>query len=222
MTSVSAATHTGTVSTTSSALASESLTSEDMDTWLTLMTAQLQNQDPFDPVDSTEYTAQLAQFSAVEQQVETNELLSELISVFTSSDLASMAEWVGKEVRIAAPVVYKGDPITIMTQSEPTASYAELVVQDAYGNEVTRYVVASGKDEVKWDGTNDSGQQVSWDSYNFLVESYDSNGELVSTSDAETYVEVIEVQRQNDGYALILPDVTAIAADDVSAVRSIG
>ncbi|NDR57890.1 flagellar hook capping FlgD N-terminal domain-containing protein [Aliiruegeria sabulilitoris] len=221
MTSVSAATQTGAVSTTSSALTSESLTSQDMDTWLTLMTAQLQNQDPFDPVDSTEYTAQLAQFSAVEQQVETNDLLSELISVFTSSDLATMAEWVGKEVRVAAPVEYEGDPITITTQSEPTASYAEMVVQDAYGNEVTRYVVASGNDEVTWDGTNDSGQQVSGGSYNFRVESYDSNGELLSTRDAETYVEVIEVQRQDDGYALILPDGTAISADDVSAVRSI-
>ena len=186
------------------------------------MTTQLQNQDPFDPVDSTEYTAQLAQFSAVEQQVETNDLLKEMISVFTSSDMAAMAEWVGKEALVAAPVVYEGSQITVTTQSDPTAGHAELVVLDQYGNEVTRYVAASGEDEISWDGENASGQQVPLGSYSFVVESYDTSGELIGTTGAESYVEVMEVRRQEDGYAIILPDGTAVSAHDVSAVRSIG
>ncbi len=56
----------------------------DFQTFLTLLTTQLRNQDPLKPMDSTQFVAQLASFSAVEQQVRTNEKLAEIINLLSS------------------------------------------------------------------------------------------------------------------------------------------
>lgn len=219
MTTVTSSTEASLTNSVQSNVSSESLISSDFDTWLNLMTAQLQNQDPFDPVDSTAYTAQLAQFSAVEQQVQTNDLLSELISVSTSSDMASMAEWVGKEVRVAAEAEFNGDPVSVMAITDDVASSAQLVVRDQYGAEINRFAAGIGETEINWNGTNSSGQTVSYGTYSFEVESYDSYGELIGVNDAEIYTEVLEVQRVGDQYALILPGGTAVGTASVSAIR---
>lgn len=219
MTSTDSVSSTITSTVDSPSLTSASISS-DFNTWISLLTAQLQNQDPFDPVDSTEYTAQLAQFSAVEQQVRTNDLLAELVSVTTASDLADMAEWVGKEVRVDAPVEYAGTPISIYTNSDPVAFRAELVVRDRFGTEIDRFMVSTGESEAEWKGLNASGDPVPWEEYSFEVESFDAEGNLLATSAAETYAEVLEVQRVGDSYSLIIPGGTAIDTSEVSAVRS--
>ena len=219
MTSIAGTTATAITNGAATSVSSESLISSDFDTWLNLMTAQLQNQDPFDPVDSTAYTAQLAQFSSVEQQVKTNDLLSELISTTTSSDLATMAEWVGKEVKVAASATYDGTPMTIFTTSNPTAGSAELVVRDRYGSEVKRLPVSTGTDEVQWNGTDNSGKAVARESYSFEVENFNATGQSLGTNPAEIYAQVREVQRSGDQFLLILPDGKTVTAGDVSAVR---
>lgn len=63
----------------------------DFDTFLRMLTVQMQNQDPLNPVDSTDYATQLATFSQVEQAVLTNDLLKSLTTQLTSSGLADMA-----------------------------------------------------------------------------------------------------------------------------------
>jgi flagellar basal-body rod modification protein FlgD len=62
--------------------------SQDYDMFLRLMTAQLKNQDPLQPLDGTEFVAQLAQFSGVEQQIKTNERLDSLLGALTRSPIA--------------------------------------------------------------------------------------------------------------------------------------
>ncbi|MFD1807768.1 flagellar hook capping FlgD N-terminal domain-containing protein [Gemmobacter lanyuensis] len=84
-----------------------SLTS-DFDTFLTLMTTQLQHQDPLKPVDSTEYLSQLASFSTVEQQSYTNNLLETLIASFGGMGLSQAAAWVGREARGIMPAHVAG------------------------------------------------------------------------------------------------------------------
>ncbi len=213
-----AASLTGSVSTS---VSSSTAISSDFETWMSLLTAQLQNQDPFDPVDSTEYTAQLAQFSSVEQQVLTNDLLGDLISVSTSSDMASMADWVGKEVRVATSADYLGNPIEVHASSDPVASSAELVVMGPYGSEIGRFAISAGDSDVTWEGIDGDGKAVSWGSYSFQVESFDSNGISLGLEDAEVYSEVLEVQRAGDQYALVLPNGTSVTTNDVSAVRNL-
>lgn len=71
---------------------------DDFETFLTLLTAQMRNQDPLKPMDSTAFVAQLASFSTVEQQIETNAKLDNILSAFSSSSTNQLTEWIGKEV----------------------------------------------------------------------------------------------------------------------------
>ncbi|MEO0916622.1 MAG: flagellar hook capping FlgD N-terminal domain-containing protein, partial [Pseudomonadota bacterium] len=92
---------------------STSVISSDFDTFLQMLTAQMQYQDPLNPIESTDFATQLATFSNVEQAVLTNDLLKDLTAQMNSSGLADMAAWVGKEARAAAPAFFDGEPLTL-------------------------------------------------------------------------------------------------------------
>lgn len=116
--------------TQSAAPASSSLTS-DYQTFLKLMTTQLQYQDPMNPVDSTEYLSQLASFSAVEQQTQTNKLLTSMQASFNMLGMAQVASWVGSEGRAAMPaLVADGGRLSLTPQIAPEADQAVLLVRD--------------------------------------------------------------------------------------------
>ena len=118
---------------------SETVISSNFETFLKMLTVQMENQDPLNPTDSSEYAQQLATFSGVEQAVLTNDLLSALMVQMNSTGMAQMADWVGKEARAIAPGNFNGSPITIAPNPAAIADKVELVVSDPQGNEVQRY-----------------------------------------------------------------------------------
>ena len=77
--------------------------SSDFETFLKMLTAQARFQDPLEPIDSSEYAAQLAQFSMVEQQVLSNDLLAQLGAQLGNGAIGQMASWIGMEARTSAP-----------------------------------------------------------------------------------------------------------------------
>ncbi len=87
--------------------------SSDFETFLQMLTAQAKYQDPLEPIDSSAYAAQLAQFSMVEQQVQSNELLANLAEQLGGSNMAGMANWIGMEARTTEPAFFEGSPIGI-------------------------------------------------------------------------------------------------------------
>src|SRR3546814_14925611 len=88
----------------SSSAASSAATSlaGDFNTFLTLLTTQLKNQDPTSPMDSNEFTQQLVQFSQVEQQIDMNKNLETMISLMQSQQNSSNLNYVGKVVDVAS------------------------------------------------------------------------------------------------------------------------
>jgi hypothetical protein len=98
---------------TASARRSPALTS-DFDTFLKMLTTQMQNQDPLNPMESTDFAVQLATFSGVEQQVLTNDLLKDLNGQFTLMGMSQLSAWVGKEARTNSDVWYDGRAIPII------------------------------------------------------------------------------------------------------------
>ncbi|MFB9969009.1 flagellar hook assembly protein FlgD [Pseudoroseomonas cervicalis] len=98
-------------STTQSATAKTQLGS-DMQSFLTLLTTQLQNQDPMDPTDSSEFATQLAQFSQVEQQIATNAHLESLLSLQQSASLLSSTGLVGNTVEVSSSQIVLKDGAT--------------------------------------------------------------------------------------------------------------
>jgi len=86
----------------SSGTSSAQLT-DNFDTFLTLLTAQVQNQDPLSPTDATQFTEQLVQFSGVEQQIQSNQNLEALLAANSASTSASLANYLGTRRNLGLP-----------------------------------------------------------------------------------------------------------------------
>lgn len=192
-------------------------TSADFQTFLTLLTAQLRNQDPLKPVESTEFVAQLATFSAVEQQVETNEKLETILDALTNGPGAGLAEWIGKEVRAVASAEFDGAPVALHADPVEGAELAVLVVRDAAGAEAARLTVDPRAEDLTWTGEGVAGR-LPPGRYSFSIESY-AGGERIGVRGAEVFAEIVEVRREGLATFLVLADGTRILSDEVEAMR---
>lgn len=194
--------------------------SSDFETFLKMLTVQLQNQDPLNPLDSNEYAVQLATFSGVEQQVRTNDLLSAMLEQSASADLSRMAGWVGQTVRVEGAAMFQGDPITVSPSPAQGADHADLVIRDAQGLERNRLRISLDGSPVNWSGTDKRGATVGWGTYSFEVESFDAKDNLVAQSDAEIYAEVIEARTDGTSVSLVLPGGIEVDSSVVTAIRA--
>lgn len=193
--------------------------SADFETFLRMLTVQMQNQDPLNPVESSDFAVQLATFSGVEQSVLTNDLLKQMTAQVTGSSLADMANWVGKEARAPAAANFTGDPITITPNPQSNADRAEVIVRNASGVEVDRFAVPITSAPVAWDGMADSGFPHPLGLYTFEVASI-SGTEVIDQSQVEIYSTVTEVRNQGGQTVLILEGGSEIGTDDVTALRA--
>ncbi|PIE16227.1 MAG: flagellar basal body rod modification protein [Rhodobacterales bacterium] len=196
----------------------QSLISSDFDTFLKMMTAQVQNQDPMNPMDSTEFSTQLATFSGVEQQVKTNDLLTALGTQMGIMGMAQLASWIGLEARASAQAHFDGTPVSISPNPASGADRAVLVVRDADGNEVQRQEFVPSTDEIQWAGVDGNGQAFASGLYSFEVESY-SGDDLLATTGAEVYSEVVEAKSLNGATILVLRGGVQIDASNVTGLR---
>jgi flagellar basal-body rod modification protein FlgD len=205
----------------SSGAATARSVSGDFRTFLALLTAQLKNQDPLKPVESTEFVAQLASFSAVEQQVQANGTLALILEALASGPEGGLAEWIGTEVRAAAAAPFDGTtPLPLHADPVAGAELAVLVVKDAAGTVAARLTVDPKAGDLVWAGEAVAGTLPAG-SYRFEIESY-AGGTLLATRAAEVFAEVVEVRREGSATVLVLADGTKIAADAVRAVRRPG
>ena len=196
----------------------EAVLSSDFETFLKMLTVQMENQDPLNPTDSSEFAQQLATFSGVEQAVLTNELLSSLMLQMNTSGMAQMADWVGKEARAAAPAHFDGSTITIAPNPAAAADKVELVVLNADGVEVQRSTIPKSTDPIEWAGTQGDGTPFPVGPYQFQIVS-SANGDVILNETADVYARVQEVRSENGVSVLILEGGVSVLASDVSALR---
>lgn len=191
----------------------------DFETFLKLLTTQMRNQDPLKPVESTEFVAQLASFSAVEQQIRSNDRLDAILAAL-GGDGAGLAEWIGKEVQAAAAVSFDGEPISIEVDPAPEAERAVLVVETVDGTEVARLAVDPAADSLTWSGETGAGEAPAG-SYRFSVE-YLGEDSLIESVPGRVYAEVTELRLGGDEPMLVLSGGEQVSAEDVTAIRAGG
>lgn len=191
----------------------------DFETFLKMLTAQARHQDPLEPIDSTEYAAQLAQFSMVEQQVQTNDTLQALFDQMGTANMAALAGWVGMEARADMPMHFDGSPITISPNPAKSADQAFLVVKNAAGQEVQRQAIPVSSTSLQWAGVDETGQPFASGTYSFDVESL-SNGVLVESGPTEVYGRIAEAQTKNNAVLLVMEGGQEISASSVTALRN--
>ena len=184
-----------------------------------MLTAQVQNQDPLNPVDSTEYATQLATFSSVEQQVLTNDLLRDVNASLAGNALQNLSSWIGMEGLVRAPVLFTGDPIVIRPDVAAEADSAFLVLKDADGTELQRYKIDVDQQNIVWGGVGADNEMLPQDVYRFDVESYQGDS-LLSTRIAEVYSRIDEVRNDNGTIKIRLSDGTETTEEFINGLRA--
>ncbi len=196
--------------------------SSDFETFLKMLTVQMKNQDPLNPMQSSDFAVQLATFSGVEQQVKTNDLLTKLANGFAGAGMADFAGWIGKEVRTSGSARFDGVPLTLYPGSEfGNGESGFLVIRDESGLPVARYPFTGTKDPVLWAGAGADGTPLPNGLYRFEVEVM--NGENVAkTVPVEHYSRVSEVRTAPTGPVLVTEGGVTVPAANVSGVRAPG
>ncbi|MEZ5888269.1 MAG: flagellar hook capping FlgD N-terminal domain-containing protein [Paracoccaceae bacterium] len=193
--------------------------SSDYQMFLKMLTTQMKNQDPLNPIQSSDYAVQLATFSGVEQQVKTNDLLAALTAQLGVTAMGQYAGWVGMEARSSAPAPFAaGQPLTVYPTPAKGADKTVLVAYDDRNREVWRQEIPVSADPVHWTGTTASGGQVLPGNYTFKLENY-SGGQLTSADKVQTFSRVTEVRQGPTGPLLVLAGGATVAPGDVSALR---
>lgn len=189
----------------------------DFETFLALLTTQMRNQDPLKPLDSTEFVAQLAAFSAVEQQIRSNDRLDAIFGLLSDGGDAGLAQWIGKEVQAAARTRFDGAPLSIETTPQAGADRAVLVVIDANGTEVARGDADPTATELSWSGATASGTAPDG-LYGFRIDYYKEDS-LLGGSPGLVRDRVTEIRLGGDAPRLRLAGGDEIAVDAVLSVR---
>ncbi|MGH7034626.1 MAG: flagellar hook assembly protein FlgD [Stellaceae bacterium] len=155
-------------------------------TFLTLLTTQLQNQDPLSPVDTSQFTQQLVGFSQVEQQINTNSNLQQLIQLQTSNEAIAAAPLVGQTIQYndaTAPLA--GGAAGFSYTLPSNAASADLLVEDASGNVVysTSGNGNAGTHDFVWDGKTSAGAQMpDGGQYTLQVVAKDASNNPITTT----------------------------------------
>lgn len=155
--------------------------------FLTLLITQLQHQDPLNPADSTEFTAQLAQFSSLEQLNNVNENLSALKLYQASINNAQAVSFIGKEIVSTGNSVEarSGQPVACEFELAKPAQKVVVSVYDATGafvKDVVATGLAAGRQTVSWDGRDRNGNTAPDGTYTFEVQAEGSGKEAVAAT----------------------------------------
>ena len=193
---------------------------ENFDTFLSLLTTQLKNQDPLSPMDSNQFTQQIVQMTGVEQQLLTNDLLKKLVSN-TGTGVSTAVSLIGKEVRADADVAALNDGKATWTyELDRAASDVKLEVLDSKGRVVKSIAPtdnAAGEHEFVWDGKSAAGTELAEGIYSLRVVAKDSEGSTVAskvfTDGLVTGVE------QKDGLTLLTINGAQVTWDRIVNIR---
>ena len=210
----------GTISSTAAAEVENtaSAITSDFDMFLQLLTTQMRNQDPLNPADSTEYTAQLATFSGVEQQVQTNDLLRELQGAFTAMNMGQLSGWIGMEARAEMPVNFTGQPTVVQIAPAARADRVELIVRDLNGNVVANTPAVLSDEPFQWDGLDNNGQPLPPGTYSLSAQSW-LGEDVLEERFAFVFDEITEAQTLNGEVWVTMENGVSIRADDVQGLR---
>lgn len=198
--------------------------------FLLLLVEQLKNQNPLEPMDGTDFTAQLAQFSSLEQQTAMNDNLALLQDYSATLNRLSALDMIGKEVEFdgvgSGSVAINGDGQPIPLNFE-LADNAQEVVVDIYNDAGGRVATLEigyydlGPQSFNWNGKDADGNVFSEGRYSFEVNARDELGQLVtSTVNGSGKVQGIETDPRNGNTVLVLADGTRVGIDQVVGVKA--
>ena len=184
-------------------------------TFLRMLTVQMQNQDPLNPMNASDFAVQLATFAGVEQQTYTNQLLAMMIG---QTGLSSLGGWVGMEARIYGGAHFDGTPIALTPDPALGADSVTLVVRNERGEIVDNRPLDREAQSYLWDGLNAEGNPLPSGTYSFEIESR-LNGETLDTQPVAAYVPILEARYEGGLTVLVLPGGLYVNSAQITGLR---
>jgi flagellar basal-body rod modification protein FlgD len=167
--------------------------------FLQLLTTQLQNQNPLEPLDTNQFTQQLVQFAQVEQQLRSNEQLETLVAIQKTTQSSAALDFVGKTVVISGTTTHLDtEGTTVWTFSSPKPANATVTIRDATGQTAfsSNYSINSGRQDFVWDGRGTNGQRWPAGNYTISITAKDANGQNVAiVTDVQGIVDSADVTK---------------------------
>lgn len=156
------------------------------DTFLQLLSTQLQHQDPLEPASDVEFIQQMATFAMLEQQQKTNANLNVTNLYENSINNSNALNIVGKEVKIQDSIMThtEGQSHTVYFESDSLAAKVNIRITDEKGKEIysqTQIGSEDGEQEFHWHGTNNDGEPVADGDYQISVTLEDGEGNTFPT-----------------------------------------
>src|SRR5215470_1118120 len=157
-------------------------------TFLTLLTTQLQNQDPTNPLDTNQFTQQLVEFAQVEQQLRSNDQLAALVSLQQTAQSTQALGFVGENVTVSSNNAQLANGSANWTISSPKPSTATINVSNSNGQLVYSgtMTLQAGSNTFKWNGQGNNGAQWPDGTYTTTITAKDSSGQPVDVSTVVT------------------------------------
>jgi flagellar basal-body rod modification protein FlgD len=191
---------TGTIPTAANASAATSRTTiaQNFDTFLQLLTTQLKNQNPLDPLDTNQFTQQLVQFAQVEQQISANTSLNTLVSLQQTAHATAAVGFLGTTVSV------DGDTASLMNRqatwrftgagpATATITVTNATGQTAYSG---NFPINAGAQEFVWDGKGNDGTTWPDGNYKITLTAKDANGQSVAvTTEVSGVVDGVDLSK---------------------------
>lgn len=192
----------------------------DFNTFLTLLTTQLQNQDPLEPTDTNEFTRQLVSFAGVEQQIRANDKLDQLAALNVFGQRTGAVGFLGRTATIEGDTArHDGNGLGFEYTLPRAADRVELTVRDAFGTEVfsERGETTAGRHDFVWPGVDKNGAPVDPGTFTLTVAATNADGGRIPTNVfVSAPVEKVETSGQ-------VPTLTVggreVTLDEILAVR---
>jgi len=192
----------------------------DQEDFMMLLLTQLQYQDPLTPMDSTEFTTQLAQFSSIDQLSDINDTLDNVLMFQESLQNAAVAGLIGKSVSVEGDSVYLNGSAELEYELLGDASTVTISVMDSSGTVVWSKDIGSqdaGTHSFTWDGTDMNGNPLPEGLYTFQVDATAEDGSEVTVTTSSGGV-ISEVSFEDGITYLILEDGRKVLLSDIRSI----
>lgn len=194
------------------------------DDFLMLLVTQLENQDPLDPMDNTEFVAQLATFSSLEQLQNVNTGLEQVKDSMSVMNQGQAVSYIGKNVRAAGSALQvadgQTDPIRFSLNEDAASVFVSIYDEmGGYVASIEHGGMSAGENELTWDGKDNNGELVDDGVYHFEIAAVNSDGDAV-LSESISVAGMVTGVTYESGVPYLMVNDQALALNDVIEVTS--
>jgi flagellar basal-body rod modification protein FlgD len=191
---------------------------QNFDAFLLLLTTQLKNQNPMEPLDTNQFTQQLVQFASVEQQIKSNETLQSLLTSSKSSIVSSASNFVGMNITADGATTQMNDGKAEWRLNLARAASGTITIRDQAGNVVATdtKTLTAGSQTYLWNGKTSTGLPAPSGNYTITVAARDMSGQSVSVK-TEIAGRVDSVDMAGDSPVLVVGS-TRVPLENVKTI----